>query len=107
MNQNHPVVLQMKNLVMEGVTSVNEAGSPFTNFHHDLIKFYFNSDKVVIDYRKEEVKIDIPVGDDRYTKVNISCQPLEQFLCSCVKTDEKSLDYYSKLLRKFRKEKVA
>ena len=107
MNQIHPVVLQMKNLISEGIVAVNDAGSPFPQFHQDLIQYYFKSRKVEIDYGKELVKIEIPVGDDHFTKVNISCQPLEQFLCSCVKTDEKSLEHYRKLLRKFQNEEVA
>ncbi len=102
----NPIVMEMKSLVNEGITGVTEEGSPFPEFYQDLVQDYFKARKVEIDYDKEIVKVEIPVGQ-RYTQVNISCQPLEQFLGSCVKTDEESLQHYRKVLRKFEKVEVA
>ena len=102
-----PIVLEMKSLVSEGIAGVKDAGSPFPDFYQDLVREYFKARKVEIDYIQEVVKVEIPVGEHRYTQVNISCQPLEQFLGSCVKTDEESLERYKKVLRKFEKVEVA
>ena len=107
MRTTNPTVLEMKSLVSEGITGVKEAGSPFPDFYRDLVRDYFKARKVEIDYNEEVVKIEIPVGEHRYTQVNISCQPLEQFLGSCVKTDEESLERYKNVLRKFEKVEVA
>ena len=102
-----PIVLEMKSLVSEGIAGVKDAGSPFPDFYQDLVRDYFKARKVEIDYVQEVVKVEIPVGEHRYTQVNISCQPLEQFLASCVKTDEESLERYKKVLRKFERVEVA
>ena len=77
-----PIVLEMKSLVSEGIAGVKDAGSPFPDFYQDLVRDYFKARKVEIDYVQEVVKVEIPVGEHRYTQVNISCQPLEQFLAS-------------------------
>lgn len=103
----HPLVLEMKQLVSEGVSAVHDAGSPFCELHRDLVQRYFKARTVEIDYDAELVRIELPVGERNFTQVNISCQPLEQFLCSCVKNDEQSLEHYQKLLLKFEKTEVA
>ena len=109
MNTSQPSVIleEVKNLVTHSCTGSIEKGSPFTSLHKGLVKLYFEARNVEIDYQKQMVHLEIPVGENHYTSVSFECQDLERFLRSCIRSDKKSLMYYQNVLSNYSLLKVA
>lgn len=90
----------------------------FENLHVALVKKHYNATDVAIDYHRKRVAMDIVMDDHAYDpkKVNTDLPTLHanlwfrnlaDFLRSCLDNDNRSLAFYAKLLKTFRKnEKV-
>lgn len=84
------------------------------NLHIAIIKKYYNATDVNIDYHRKRVALDIVMDDTVYdpNKVNLYVPTLHanllfknlcDFLKSCIDKDNRSLVFYSSLLRTFKK----
>jgi hypothetical protein len=69
--------------------------------HRAIIKKYFDAKNVKINYKEQTVDLKIPVGKRKYTGITFECQDLERFLKSCLKKDEKSMDFYQEILNHY------
>lgn len=85
------------------------------NLHIAILKKYYNATDVSIDYHRKRVAMDIVMDDTVYdpNKVNLYIPTLHanllfknlcDFLKSCIDRDNRSLAFYSNLLRTFRKQ---
>mgnify|MGYP003490609526 FL=1 len=84
------------------------------SLHIAIIKKYYNATDVNIDYHRKRVALDIVMDDTVYdpNKVNLYVPTLHanllfknlcDFLKSCIDKDNRSLAFYSSLLRTFKK----
>ena len=84
------------------------------NLHIAILKKYYNATEVNIDYHRKRVALDIVMDDTVYdpNKVNVYIPTLHanllfknlcDFLKSCIDRDNRSLAFYSTLLRTFKK----
>ncbi|TBW30135.1 hypothetical protein [Gramella sp. KN1008] len=92
------IIDEVKNLISYSIINRNLEKSNFQTMHRAIIKKYFEAKHVNIDYEKQTIDMQLPVGNKRYTSITFECQDLERFLKSCLKKDEKSLFFYQSLL---------
>lgn len=93
------LINEIKNLISYSITHLDgEQKSDFLIFHRAIVKKYFEAKNVQIDYTKQVVELSIPVGKRKYTGLTFECQDLERFLKSCLKKDNKSVEFYHNVL---------
>lgn len=93
---------EVKSLITYSIFNLDsEENSNYNIMHRAIIKKYFDAKNVRIDYEKQTVDLQIPVGKRKYTGVSFECQDLERFLKSCLKKDEKSMDFYQEILNHY------
>ena len=89
----------------------------FRKMHQLILKKHYNAADVAIDYHRKRVKMDIVVDDSQYqpdtVNTNMATFPanfffnnLCDFLRSCLTDDNKSLAFYTGLLKTFAKKDV-
>ncbi|MDT0685133.1 hypothetical protein [Autumnicola psychrophila] len=89
---------EVKNLISFSISNLDAEKSNFTIMHRAIIKKYFEAKNVKIDYEKQMVTMQIPVGRKKYTNITFDCQDLERFLKACLKDDKKNVYFYKELL---------
>ena len=89
---------EVKNLISFSISNLDAERSNFQIMHRAIIKKYFEAKNVKIDYEKQTVSMQIPVGRKKYTNITFECQDLERFLKACLKGDEKHTYFYKDLL---------
>ncbi|MDT0689272.1 hypothetical protein RM549_05715 [Salegentibacter sp. F188] len=89
---------EVKNLISFSISNLETERSNFTLMHRAIIKKYFEAKNVNIDYDKQLVTMQIPVGRKKYTNITFECQDIERFLKACLKKDEKHTYFYKDLL---------
>ncbi|MDT0643389.1 hypothetical protein RM553_11155 [Zunongwangia sp. F363] len=92
------LIEEVKNLISFSISNLEAEKSNFTIMHRAIIKKYFEAKNVKIDYEKQQVEMQIPVGRKKYTRITFECQNIERFLKACLKEDEKNLYFYQDLL---------
>ncbi|WP_373057816.1 hypothetical protein [Zunongwangia sp. H14] len=92
------LIEEVKNLISFSISNLEAEKSNFTIMHRAIIKKYFEAKNVKIDYNKQLVEMQIPVGKKKYTSITFECQDIERFLKACLKQDEKNLYFYQDLL---------
>ena len=81
-------------------------------FHEAIIKKHYNASDAKIDYHRHRVKMNIVFNDEAYDPktaninlktlyTNLFFKNLSEFLKSCIEKDNKSLMFYSKLVRDY------
>lgn len=88
----------VKNLISYTISNQEVENDKFESLHKAIIKRYFDTKKVKINYEDQTVSIQLPVAKDKYTPVTFECLDLGSFIQSCVKTDESSIFFYQNLL---------
>ena len=89
----------------------------FRKMHQLILKKHYNAADVAIDYHRKRVKMDIVLDDSQYQPdtvntdmatfpANFFFNKLWDFLRSCLTDDNKSLAFYSGLLKTFAKKDV-
>lgn len=89
----------------------------YKELHIALLKKYYNAADVHIDYHRHRIKMDIVTDDSFYDPkkvnthlptlyTNLLFNNLRSFLSSCIDKDEKSIGFYSQLLRRFTGKKL-
>ncbi|MDT0650477.1 hypothetical protein [Autumnicola edwardsiae] len=92
------LINEVKNLISYSISNLNAEKSNFTIMHRAIIKKYFEAKNVEIDYEKQMVSMQIPVGRRKYTNITFECQDMERFLKACLKEDDKHTYFYKDLL---------
>ena len=93
---------EFKSLISYSIFHLHsEEDSNYTILHRAIIKKYFDAKNVRINYKEHTVDLQIPVGKRKYTGITFECQDLERFLKSCLKKDEKSMDFYQEALNHY------
>ena len=93
---------EVKSLISYSIFHLDsEENANYSIMHRAIIKKYFEAKNVRIDYEKQTVDLQIPVGKRKYTGITFECQDLERFLKSCLKKDEKSMDFYQEILNHY------
>lgn len=95
------IVEEFKNLISYSVHNREVENSNFHTMHRAVIKKYFEAKHVSIDYAKQTIDLQLPVGNKKYTSITFECQDLERFLKSCVRKDEKSIFFYQSILNHY------
>ncbi len=101
-NQPTSVLEEIKDLIANSMNNYSTGYPDLSKMHKKIIKKYFEARNIVIDYSKQTVKMEIPVGKNQYTSLTFECQELQRFLESCLKTDEGSIDFYQDLLNRYK-----
>ena len=102
-HQPSQLIEEFKNFVHSSCVDCTQIES-YSSLHKGIIKMYFGARRVEIDYKNKIVKAEIPVSDFEYTTVSFECQEIDRFLASCVKTDQRSLNFYKNSLHYYGKE---
>ncbi|TDN95579.1 hypothetical protein DET49_101178 [Salegentibacter sp. 24] len=93
---------EVKSLITYSIFHLDsEDNSSYSIMHRAIIKKYFDAKNVRINYKEQTVDLKIPVGKRKYTGITFECQDLERFLQSCLKKDEKSLNFYQEILNHY------
>ncbi|MBZ9729584.1 hypothetical protein LB467_07765 [Salegentibacter sp. JZCK2] len=93
---------EVKNLISYSIYHFDsEENSNYNLMHRAIIKKYFDAKNVRINYNDQTVDLKIPVGKRKYTGITFECQDLERFLKSCLRKDEKSMDFYQEILNHY------
>ena len=96
------IIEEVKNLISHSIVKSNYRDENFSTLHRAIIKKYFESKNVKINYQDQSVDMDLPVGNRKYTRITFECQELERFLMACIKEDEKSLHFYDNILTQYK-----
>ena len=93
---------EVKSLISYSIYHLNSSeNTNYSIMHRAIIKKYFDAKNVIINYKEQTVDLNIPVGKRKYTAITFECQDLERFFKSCLKEDEKSLDFYQEILNHY------
>ncbi len=90
----------VKNLIAYSISNKHEKPD-FNIMHRAIIKKYFEAKNVKINYSKQTVDMQIPVGKKQYTSITFECQNIKRFLKACLRKDEKSLKLYEEILKHY------
>lgn len=92
------IIEKFKQFIHSSCTDCPVTTASYNSLHKGIVKMYFSARKVEIDYEKSIIKAEIPITDFDYTTVNFECQDLDRFLSSCLKKDQRSLNFYQSSL---------
>ena len=106
------VISEIKNLISNSC-SKNKQSQNFQNLHVTLLKKHYNATDVSIDYHRKRVVMNIVMDDNCYDpkkmndslpilRANLLFNNLKDFLYSCLDKDNRSIAFYSKLLRRYK-----
>ncbi|MEM1336998.1 MAG: hypothetical protein AAF717_05165 [Bacteroidota bacterium] len=99
---------------MEKVIATSSAGRKITKkveaFHEAIIKKHYNASDIAIDYHRHRIKMNIIVNEEGYNPnavnlnlevipTNLFFKNLNDFLSSCLESDNKSVAFYARLLQ--------
>ncbi|MCG2460852.1 hypothetical protein K8352_08835 [Flavobacteriaceae bacterium F89] len=112
-NLKDEISMEIEDMISQSCTG-QKINTRAKNLHIAILKKYYNATDVNIDYHRKRVELDIVMDDTVYDpkKVNLYIPTLHtnllfknlcDFLKSCIDRDNKSLAFYSKLLRTFKK----
>ncbi len=103
------ILKQIEGLIGKSTRTQNTA-EEFKSFHEILIRKHYNATDVTIDYHRRRIKMNIVTDDSAYdpNKVNTELPTLPtnlwyrnlyDFLISCIDRDQRSLAFYSRLIK--------
>jgi len=112
-NLKEEISMEIEDVISQSCTD-QKMTAKARNLHIAILKKYYNATDVNIDYHRKRVALDIVMDDTAYdpNKVNLYIPTLHanllfknlcDFLKSCIDKDNKSLAFYSNLLRTFKK----
>ena len=107
------ILMDIESLISQSCAKSN-LSKRFQNFHKLILKKYYNAADVSIDYHRKRVKMDLVTDDSAYdpSSINLNLPTIPanfffsdlcDFLKSCLEDDQKSLAFYTGLLRSFTK----
>ncbi len=110
------ILKQIERLIAQSCTP-GRLSATFQNLHESIIKKHYNAAEVSIDYHRQRVKMEIVLDDEAYdpksANLNLPTFPanfyfkdLCDFLRSCIRDDQKSLAFYSGILKSFTRKDV-
>ena len=105
------ILIQIERLIAQSCVP-GRLSTSFQNLHESIIKKHYNAADVSIDYHRQRVKMEIVLDDEAYDPkstnsdlptipANFYFKNLCDFLKSCVSDDQKSLAFYSGILKTF------
>lgn len=98
-NIHEKIVTEFKNLIALTVADVQN--EKCQKLHQAILETYFDAKNIDIDYERKVINLQIPVGENQYTRISFECLDIDGFLQSCLKKDQKSINYYQDLLRRY------
>ena len=100
-NTPHAIIVEIKNLISYSITNPEVEKPKFEGMHRSIIKKYFDAKDIKIDYKAQTIDLQLPMFNNKYTQITFECLDLINFLQSCVKSDEESLNLYQDLLKHY------
>jgi hypothetical protein len=105
------ILMQIERLIAQSCVP-GSLSARFQNLHESIIKKHYNAAEVSIDYHRQRVKMAIVLDDEAYDPksanldlptfpANFYFKNLCDFLKSCIGDDQKSLAFYSGILKNF------
>ncbi|TLP76987.1 hypothetical protein [Maribacter sp. ACAM166] len=107
------VLVELEKLI--SLSCRNPSGSKkYEQLHIALLKKYYNATSVTIDYHRHRIKMEVIQDDSLYDPkivntylptiyTNLLFKSLRKFLTTCVEKDNKSVGFYSQLLKSYKK----
>ena len=107
------VLVELEKLI--SLSCRNPTGSQnYQQLHIALLKKYYNATNVSIDYHRHRIQMEVILDDSVYDPktvntylptiyTNLLFKSLNNFLSSCIEKDNKSVGFYSQLLKSFGK----
>lgn len=95
------IIDEVKNLISYSITNTEDKNQKFEELHCAILSKYFDAKDIHINYLAQTIDLQLPMSNKNYTKITFECLDLNNFLQSCVKSDEESLYYYQNLLSNY------
>ena len=84
----------VKMFIRDSCNDWNLENPKFCAFHKALVERYFEARNVQIDYAAKSIKAEIQVQGKQYTTINFTNLEFPTFLASCIRNDERSMQFY-------------
>ncbi|MGB5369375.1 MAG: hypothetical protein WBN18_03010 [Flavobacteriaceae bacterium] len=108
------ILKEVESLISKSIPAQN-APEKLKSLHETLIMKHYNATDVTIDYHRRRIKMNIVTDDSAYdpNKVNTELPTLPtnlwyrnlyEFLVSCIDKDQRSIAFYSQMIRGFQVE---
>ncbi|QED38117.1 hypothetical protein FK178_10455 [Antarcticibacterium arcticum] len=92
------IIDEVKNLISYSLINKDVDAHKFESLHNAVLKKYFDAKDIKINYISQTIDLKLPISNNNYTGITFECLDLNNFLQSCLKSDEKSLFFYQNLL---------
>ncbi len=92
------IIDEVKNLISYSLISNDVDTQKFESLHSAVLKKYFEAKDIKINYLTQTIDLKLPISNNNYTGITFECLDLNNFLQSCLKSDEQSLFFYQNLL---------
>ena len=111
-NLRERVLVELEKLISLSCKNPSDS-KKYEQLHIALLKKYYNATNVTIDYHRHRIKMEVVQDDSLYDPkkvntylptiyTNLLFKSLRKFLSSCIENDNKSIGFYTQLLRSFR-----
>ncbi|HSP83363.1 MAG TPA: hypothetical protein VLN72_06495 [Gillisia sp.] len=92
------IIEEVKNLISYSIINKDVDEQKFESLHNAVLKKYFDARDIKINYQDQTIDLKLPISNNNYTNITFECLDLNNFLQSCLKSDEQSLFFYQNLL---------
>lgn len=92
------IIDEVKNLISYSISNKDADHKKFESLHRAIIKKYFDAKDIKINYMAQTIDLQLPMSNTNYTAITFECLDLNNFLQSCIKSDEQSVFFYQNLL---------
>tara|TARA_R100000935_G_C2777394_1_gene140234 strand:+ start:436 stop:765 length:330 start_codon:yes stop_codon:yes gene_type:complete len=92
------IIDEVKNLISYSLINKDVDAQKFESLHNAVLKKYFEAKDIKINYLSQTIDLKLPISNNNYTAITFECLDLNNFLQSCLKSDENSLFFYQNLL---------
>ena len=95
------IIDEVKNLISYSILNSDDKNQKFEELHCAILSKYFDAKDIQINYRAQTIDLQLPMSNKNYTRITFECLDLNNFIQSCLKSDQDSLYYYQNLLSNY------